>query len=340
MYGQSVTGASRPVVGFDLDKTIPTRLPGVFRSVFLYRSSPIHILDFTSTSSLHPQISITKSINHQTNQQSRVTSTITTVLTAFTSFGLIAVSAWFACERWIYTHHQGQKWLGDVLGDFNARVRRLKVMVHASAAFEWSGKRLKNAGNSLKRVPSQTASFLSVNGGKHDEDDGAGGGGGLPFTQSPEPMSPMKHRTSDAAQSTYGPASAYGVDVKTPPTSPISDLQAEAQQEPVSESTAPRRGRFATAVRSVITLQVSPLAAFSRRPQRQQTASSTVTVVQSDTSGRRMTMDGVPALRSSRVANLMPKLRTLVATQDLAAHQGLVRHLQFSPNGKFLATSR
>jgi WD repeat-containing protein 26 len=214
-------------------------------------------------------------------------------------------------------------------------------MVHAAAAFEWSGKRLRNAGNSLKRVPSQTASFLSVNGGKQDEDDDVGGGAGLPFTQSPEPMSPMRHRTSDAAQSTYGPASAFGVDMKTPPTSPISDPQTEAEQAPVSNGAAPKRGRFVTAVRSVMIRQtVSRLAAFNPRPQRQGTTSSTVTAGRSETSGRRMTMDSVPALRGSRVANLMPKLRTLVATQDLAAHQGLVRHLQFSPNGKFLATSR
>lgn len=45
-------------------------------------------------------------------------------------------------------------------------------------------------------------------------------------------------------------------------------------------------------------------------------------------------------LRASRVAALVPKLKSLEATQDLAAHQALVRHLQFSPNGKFLATSR
>ncbi|EEB94997.1 hypothetical protein MPER_06102 [Moniliophthora perniciosa FA553] len=41
----------------------------------------------------------------------------------------------------------------------------------------------------------------------------------------------------------------------------------------------------------------------------------------------------------SRVSALVPKLTCLEATQDLAAHQALVRHLQFSPDGKFLATS-
>lgn len=45
-------------------------------------------------------------------------------------------------------------------------------------------------------------------------------------------------------------------------------------------------------------------------------------------------------VHSSRVAALVPKLRGLTLTQDLDAHQALVRHLEFSPNGKFLATSR
>jgi hypothetical protein len=275
-----------------------------------------------------------------------VTSIITTVLTAFTSFGLIAVSAWFASERWIYNHHQGRKWLGDVLADFNKSFRRLQVIVHATEAFLWSGARLKEAGNSLRRVPSQTASFLS-SGAKQDDDDA--GEGGLPFAQSPEPMSPMsptRHRTSDAAQSTFGAASSITVDMRSPPTSPTADAQLEkgSVMDGPSPSSPRRRGRFATAVRSVMMLQtasgVSPLAAFNPRPQRQPTTSSTMTAGRSDSSGKRMTMDNVPALRGSRVASLTPKLKTLEATQDLAAHQGLVRHLQFSPDGKFLATSR
>jgi hypothetical protein len=44
-------------------------------------------------------------------------------------------------------------------------------------------------------------------------------------------------------------------------------------------------------------------------------------------------------MRKSRVANLVPRLKSMEVTQDLAAHQALVRHLQFSPNGQWLATS-
>ena len=42
----------------------------------------------------------------------------------------------------------------------------------------------------------------------------------------------------------------------------------------------------------------------------------------------------------SRVSALVPKLQELEATHDLAAHTALVRHMEFSPDGRFLATSR
>lgn len=41
----------------------------------------------------------------------------------------------------------------------------------------------------------------------------------------------------------------------------------------------------------------------------------------------------------ARVGALVPRLIELEPTQDLSAHTALVRHMQFSPNGKFLATS-
>lgn len=49
--------------------------------------------------------------------------------------------------------------------------------------------------------------------------------------------------------------------------------------------------------------------------------------------------ESVPFTRS-RVSALVPKLVELEATHDLAAHMALVRHMQFSPDGKYLATSR
>lgn len=59
--------------------------------------------------------------------------------------------------------------------------------------------------------------------------------------------------------------------------------------------------------------------------------------------GRRgMSLSGGPGPLStvkSRLSALVPKLFALEATQDLPAHDALVRHIQFSPDGKYLATS-
>ncbi|KAG8932386.1 hypothetical protein FRC00_014649 [Tulasnella sp. 408] len=44
------------------------------------------------------------------------------------------------------------------------------------------------------------------------------------------------------------------------------------------------------------------------------------------------------APRPTRLAELIPRLKALKPTQELIDHVGLVRHLQFSPDGKWLAT--
>jgi hypothetical protein len=90
----------------------------------------------------------------------------------------------------------------------------------------------------------------------------------------------------------------------------------------------PSRGRFAQAVRNVIKMQQATQLARSFSP----------TLLMPDGTRRQDTLP-MP-MQASRVAGLVPKLRGLMPTQVLEAHQALVRHLQFSPNGKFLATSR
>jgi WD repeat-containing protein 26 len=94
------------------------------------------------------------------------------------------------------------------------------------------------------------------------------------------------------------------------------------------------RGRFAQAVHNMLLMQraagMSQLALDS--PARRRTHSDGVL------SGS----DAGPAsaVRSNRLAALTPKLQCLETTQDLAAHSALVRHLMFSPDGKYLATCR
>ena len=106
-----------------------------------------------------------------------------------------------------------------------------------------------------------------------------------------------------------------------------------------------RRGRFASAVRSVVMLQTAAIAAGPAGPAspftpRRRATSVTLTNDVAETSSKNPASNNMIPLRGSRVAILIPKLKSLETTQDLAAHQALVRHLQFSPDGKFLATSR
>jgi hypothetical protein len=77
----------------------------------------------------------------------------------------------------------------------------------------------------------------------------------------------------------------------------------------------------------------TPVVSPNEQPRQRTTSSS---------DRKRTTHGGEPvkAVFRSRVAALVPKLKMLETTQDLAAHQALVRDLQFSPDGKYLATSR
>ena len=101
------------------------------------------------------------------------------------------------------------------------------------------------------------------------------------------------------------------------------------------------RARWSNAVKSVTVMLRSASAAsggfnMPSSPRRQRTMSS------DGSRGVRKVTDFPPEviMKASRVAALVPRLKSLETTQDLAAHQALVRHLQFSPNGNFLATSR
>ncbi|KAF5391042.1 hypothetical protein D9757_003978 [Collybiopsis confluens] len=72
--------------------------------------------------------SIGLSIFAYASGQSRVTSTITTVLTSVSSFGILAVASWFALERWAYSLHRGKKWLGDIILEVKERFFHLPVV--------------------------------------------------------------------------------------------------------------------------------------------------------------------------------------------------------------------
>ena len=251
--------------------------------------------------------------------QNYVVSTITTVFTAFSSFGLIAVSMWFIFERWVFIRHRGSKWLRDSLDDcwiatagVFSRQRLLSAMHRVSdaltraKAFLFESPRPRptteiippsDSWSSLTHAPSSTMRTTSQ----------CNHSGSL-RTRSPSPMTALPN--PDALL-------------------PIHNLPEEVITSGAAQTTAipARRARFVQAIRSVIMAQQGP-AGIPRAPQN----------IFSPEGMRQEELRGL--IRSSRVARLVPILRDFEPTQEFAAHQALVRHLQFSPNGDFLATSR
>lgn len=80
------------------------------------------------------------------------------------------------------------------------------------------------------------------------------------------------------------------------------------------------------------------LAALQTKSRRRSSASNAADPT--SIADRRKTLFEAPVRAFERIKNLRPKIEDLEITQVIPAHQGLVRHLQFSPDGRYLATSR
>lgn len=262
--------------------------------------------------------------------QHHVTSTITTVFTAFTSFGLCAVSAWFASERWTFLRHSGRKWLSDVLLEGTDKFFNLPGMDMIRFCIHKFEKSLERMRSSISKVGIRTVSMMSHGSGngsddeKHDDIE-TGNGPILPLNSPPNSPT-LKHRgTSDPLPETNGTISPT-------PTSPTTEGGAPSIfEEPSAGKQLWKNAIRTVKMRSAISSNIAAMAS-AKNPNRQRTSSSTL-------NGRKRSTGNGPLLRS-RVATLTPQLRCLQPTRDLTAHQALVKHMQFSPNGKFLATSR
>ena len=76
-------------------------------------------------------------------------------------------------------------------------------------------------------------------------------------------------------------------------------------------------------------------------PLRRRTSSSSLKGDISDNNKKMSTSTSESVFFSRpRISTFVPKLIEMKVTHDLAAHSALVRHMQFSPDGQFLATSR
>ncbi|PPQ66008.1 hypothetical protein CVT24_011952 [Panaeolus cyanescens] len=313
------------------------------------------------------------------SHQAAVTSTITTVLTTFTSFGLAAVSAWFASERWAFARHKGQKWLSDVLNEGTDTFLQLSGISAIATGCVWLYDRCSALWDWIARlytafVQTFTSCFRrSCLGGGDDVEARAG----TPPAPEPsptyafdpkDPLSPIKPRTSDATAVMSEPS--MPASPTTGPTvinSPVDKLSLSDGHAGNANPTSPTKQRWRKAVLTVakrinadqgtgpssfptggatpggmgISVSISGSSGERGRPvpRRQRTTSSNFNPF-GPFDNRRKGTDLIPITTTkSRVTSLVPKLVELEPTQDLAAHAALVRHMQFSPDGRFLATS-
>ncbi|KIJ59079.1 hypothetical protein HYDPIDRAFT_190627 [Hydnomerulius pinastri MD-312] len=238
--------------------------------------------------------------------QGPVTTIIIAVLTAVTSLGLGIISAWFALERWIYYKHGGQKWLNDVISETITSLADLPAIQATRDALRWGRERLGLLSGCLKRI-----SIHMPNAWK---------------TRQRLPVAIPQAKRSDAP---------FSRPVDIPPevrSSGPSEFQGDKGR--ISKNIDPRQ-HFVNAVRTVILMK----SAARSMNQRRDSALGTRFTGESGTSPGLFSDPWVAALRKARETALFEKLKALEPIQGLSAHQALVRQVQFSPNGKYMATS-
>ncbi|KAJ7742718.1 WD40 repeat-like protein [Mycena maculata] len=274
------------------------------------------------------------------SNQALVTSIITTVFTVFTSFGLLAVSTWFAMERWIFLRHRGRKWLSDVLIDTLDQFLAIPGIDKTLKIFRGMKRRLRVARKAVARAGSRTVSLLSTHSSDSEEKSDDLEANILPVSnghsREPSAMNSFAHLQGvPEAGASPRPSAA-----ESTPTTPVPPSATSESGTPTTTA-APTRGKllWKNALQTVKMRSVAASPFGPRIPHRQRTTSSTLTSNLGDRKRAILEEPIKAVVLRSRVATLRPKLNTLVATEGLEAHQALVRHLQFSPDGKFLATS-
>lgn len=151
--------------------------------------------------------------------QGKVTSTIIrTVFTAFTSFDLAAILAWFASEKWIFVHHSESKWLSDVLKDALRRFMALRLVSIVSKSFGWCSryvqKGVEAAGHKFRRVSSMGTITTTT---LEQDDSLTTGEYAHTISRSPEPLAPLSPiRQSTDSYSHFSGESSSHPNLKSP----------------------------------------------------------------------------------------------------------------------------
>ncbi|KAI9509319.1 WD40 repeat-like protein [Russula earlei] len=257
-----------------------------------------------------------------------IVSTITSVFTAFSSFGLAAVSTWFATERWVFARHKGKKWLQDSLDDWWDAVMSIPPFHQLVECLHALGRWMSSASRCMRAAVTRVSSAVAPVFRRRSADTvhTSSSKSSLPSVPSPDTVVVIPQGSRRGSVLTFTPSPIVSTsDAKSMKGSAVSSTH----PSDMFTSPSPSRVRFVQAVRNVIKMQQATA------PHAQLTRPLSPNILIPDGVHQSQPMP----VQSSRVASLVSKLRGLTPTQDLEAHQALVRHLQFSPNGKFLATS-
>ncbi|KAL5523027.1 hypothetical protein ACEPAF_1294 [Sanghuangporus sanghuang] len=334
------------------------------------------------------------------SNQNPVTSALTTVFTCFSSFGLIAVSAWFIFERWTFSRHLGKKWLMDVLSEKRQKMRRRRTIrwlfiipyKYSKRAWKSANQCLSNLGDTctklgrdcVARMGSWRKEGTEVGDAERGHEKTASPAGlsteMLSVTASPtgklsseagterfasptpsSPLSPASPETASASAAvTAHPASTSVASLSLAASETIAATECNQPASPGASgsgaagpagpstsgsSTGAGRRRFANVVRSVISARkalgpnspITPLATSRTTQSRKQRVKS-YAAIPTGLSEQDEYVHPSSSRGVARVASLIPTLKSLHPSQLFQPHTALVRHLQFSPNGEFLAT--
>lgn len=271
------------------------------------------------------------------------------------------MSAWFTFERWTFNRHRGKKWLMDVLSEITAETRKILLIdwfkrvpvKHAKRIISRANRRLSSVGSAITRIGMMMSSIVVMrkesNGQDEPNDNEENANSSNEKVEQISPVSPIRSSPSVELLGSYG-----GTSTPLPSSTSAASLSLAPSEGATSDSTPSMgngRARFKGVVRNVMRMQQtaggnSPtvgtavglaVGALSSAI-RQRTASSSAFTSGMDPGIRDEQVTS--SVRVSRVATLMPALKAMQPMQLLQQHSALVRHLQFSPNGEFLATCR
>ncbi|KAG8755214.1 hypothetical protein FRC11_006186 [Ceratobasidium sp. 423] len=310
--------------------------------------------------------------------QSPAVRAVVTCFTAVTAWAWLCVILWFALERWVFRRTKGSRWLLDVIEEriyagkvtgIILVVRIVRRHIQRTRRFLKDAKRLMtNAFERVVVIAGQMRSVLATSSlaivtdgtstnarGDEESQDGTFrtdsptamfNGGNSSGNLAVNPQS-EKRKLSDLGRSNEEPIpenEPLSPDTKMPPALVVNPPSAVPTTPGSSSSTSadpgPSEQPQANARFKALTKRVIHTLNFRLVPQQHPPSppvrSMSSPSVMSDSWHRRDSSDHelVPA----RIQTYVPMLRTLRFSQLLTEHVALVKHLQFSPDGQFLAT--